>query len=490
MATQVDAVSEAQEADVVRAAMQDVLEAQRKAVLAESPVPPSVRIDRLERARALLVDHRHALADAMAEDYGGRPELLSLFSDIAPSVKALAFAKKHLRRWMRPERRRLEFPLGLLGAKAWIEYQPKGVVGLISPWNFPVNLTFAPLAGILAAGNRVMIKPSEITPATSETMARLIRDYFDETEITVITGGPEVGQAFASLPFDHLLFTGATSIGRHVMRAAADNLTPVTLELGGKSPVIVSRSADPAETARRVVVGKMMNAGQICLAPDYMLVPAEDEDDIAEALVTAASALYPTVKANPDYTPVVNARHKARLMAHIADAERQGAEITVVNPAGEDFTADENSTVLPLHILRKVTDDMTVMQEEIFGPLLPVVGYASIEDAIAYVNARPRPLGLYYFGRDGEEERRVLDRTVSGGVTLGDVLWHVAHEDLPFGGIGPSGMGVYHGRDGFRTFSHARSIYRQSRLNVGRLIGAEPPYGTRLRKVVEMQIRK
>ncbi len=490
MATHVDAVSAEQEAAVMRAAMRDVLEAQRKAVLAESPVPASVRIDRLDRARALLVDHGTTLAEAMAEDYGGRPELMSLFSDIAPSVKALAFAKKHLRRWMRPERRRLEFPLGLLGAKAWIEYQPKGVVGLISPWNFPVNLTFAPLAGILAAGNRAMIKPSEITPATSETMARLIAEYFDETEITVITGGPEVGQAFAALPFDHLLFTGATAIGRHVMRAAADNLTPVTLELGGKSPVIVSRTADAAETARRVIVGKMMNAGQICLAPDYMLVPAEDEDDIVAALAAAARALYPTVRANPDYTPIVNARHKARLMAHIADAEKKGAGITVVNPAGEDFAADENSTVLPLHILRHVDDSMTVMQEEIFGPLLPVVPYRAIEDAIAYVNARPRPLGLYYFGRDPEEERRVLDRTVSGGVTLGDVLWHVAHEDLPFGGIGPSGMGVYHGRDGFRTFSHARAIYRQSRINIGRLIGAEPPYGTRLRKIVEMQIRK
>ncbi|RMD87071.1 MAG: coniferyl aldehyde dehydrogenase [Alphaproteobacteria bacterium] len=470
--------------------METVLAAQRKAVLAESPVSAAVRIDRLERARALLVTHRDSLADAMAEDFRGRPRLMSQFSDIAPSVKALAFAKKHVRRWMRPERRRLEFPLGLLGAKAWIEYQPKGVVGLISPWNFPVNLTFAPLAGILAAGNRVMIKPSEITPATSDTMARLIREYFDETEITVITGGPEVGQVFSALPFDHLLFTGATAIGRHVMRAAADNLTPVTLELGGKSPVIVSRSADLAETARRVIIGKMMNAGQICLAPDYMLVPEEAVAPAVEALEAAATAFYPTVKANPDYTPIVNARHKARLLAHIEDATRKGARITVVNPAGEDFTADENSTVLPLHILRDVDDGMTVMQEEIFGPLLPIVSYRAIEDAIAYVNARPRPLGLYYFGRDREEERRVLDRTVSGGVTLGDVLWHVAHEDLPFGGIGPSGMGVYHGREGFRTFSHAKSIYRQSRINIGRLIGAEPPYGERLRRIVELQIRK
>lgn len=467
------------------AAMVDVLAAQRRAFLDELPVAKEVRRDRLTRAIALLVDHRDDLAAAMDADFSGRPRLMSLFTDIASSVKALKFARKKLSGWMKPERRSLEFPLGLLGASGRIDYQPKGVIGLISPWNFPVNLTFGPLAGIFAAGNRVMIKPSEITPETSELMARLFREYFDETEVSVITGGPDIGQAFAALPFDHLLFTGATSVGRHVMRAAADNLTPVTLELGGKSPVIVSQSADMAAMGERVIIGKMMNAGQICLAPDYMLVPEDHIDRVREALMAAALKLYPTTEGNDDYAAVVNQRHRARLAAHIADAREKGARVTVVTPAGAD-----GGSRMPLTLIEQAGDDASVMREEIFGPLLPLVPYRRIEDAIAYVNAHDRPLGLYYFGRDATEERQVLERTISGGVTVNDVVWHVGHEDLPFGGIGPSGMGAYHGRDGFRTFSHAKSVYRQTSFNLARLIGALPPYGDRLRKTLGLQIRK
>jgi len=476
--------------DALTPALQAVLEAQRSAFLNECPVPADGRADRLKRATALLVDHQGELVDAMAEDYEGRPAAMSRFTDIAPAVKALGYARKHLKRWMRAEKRPLEFPLGLLGARARVEYQPKGVVGLISPWNFPVNLTFAPLAGILAAGNRVMIKPSEITPHTSEVMARLIADYFDELEITVITGGPDVGQAFTALPFDHLLFTGATEIGRHVMRAAAENLTPVTLELGGKSPVILSQSADLEQAAERLVLGKMMNAGQICLAPDYVLAPQDRMDAAEQAIADAAARMYPSIKANPDYTAIVNARHYTRLMETVADAREKGATVHVVNPAGESFGDDDNSHVMPLHILRDVTDDMRVMQEELFGPVLPLVACADVDAAIDFVNRRPRPLGLYYFGTDKAEERRVLDRTVSGGVTVNDVLWHVSQETLPFGGIGPSGMGVYHGAEGFRTFSHSKPIYRQTGRNLARLVGALPPYGKKLDQTLKLQIRK
>lgn len=474
----------------VRAALMDVYDAQKRAFLDDCPVSIDVRRDRLDRAIAILMTHGEELADAMAADFSARPRLMSMFSDIAPAIKSLRYAKKHVDRWMRAERRSLEFPLGLLGAKGEVQYHPKGVVGLISPWNFPVNLTFGPLAGILAAGNRVMIKPSEITPKTSALMESLFGRYFDSREICVVTGGVDVGRAFSEVPFDHLLFTGATSVGRHIMRAAAESLTPVTLELGGKSPVVISESADLEKAAERIIIGKMMNAGQICLAPDYLLVPKGRLTEIHDHLVAAAQRLYPSVRDNENYTAIVNRHHKARLYGHIEDAHAKKAAVTVVNPAGERFTADDNGTVMPLHLLTSVTDDMTVMQEEIFGPLLPILPYDGIEDAIAYINAHDRPLALYYFGEDRTEEQAVLDRTHAGGVTVNDVVWHVGHETLPFGGNGASGMGAYHGREGFLTFSHARAVYRQTGFNLARMIGLIPPYGAKLKRALRMQIGK
>src|SRR5690606_25777581 len=291
----------------------------------------------------------------------------------------------------------------------------KGVVGIIAPWNFPVNLIMSPLAGVFAAGNRAMVKTSEFTPVTAALFEELAPRYFDSSELAFVSGGPDVGKAFAELPFDHLLFTGATGIGRHILHAAADNLTPVTLELGGKSPVLLGRSADIARATERVALGKMMNAGQICLAPDYMLVPEDKEAEVVAGLTAAASAMYPTVLANPDYTAIINDRHFERLTGWIEDARAKGAEVIAVNPANEDF-GGTNSRKIPLHIVRNPTDDMTVMQEEIFGPILPVRTYRDMESAIEEVNRRDRPLGLYYFGSDAAERRRVLDRTISGGV--------------------------------------------------------------------------
>lgn len=468
--------------------MESTLAAMRAAFMAELPVGIAVRKDRLRRAIALVKDNADAFCDALSEDFGHRSRDQSLVTDIAGSVGPLNHALKHLDGWARREKRKVQFPLGLLGAKAWVEYQPKGVIGVIAPWNFPVNLVMAPLAGIFAAGNRAMVKTSEFTPRTAAVFAEACPKYFAADELAFFDGGPEVGKAFAGLPFDHLLFTGATGIGKHILHAAADHLTPVTLELGGKSPVIVGKGANLKQATERVALGKMLNAGQICLAPDYMLVPAADEPQVVEGLKSAAAAMYPKLLSNPDYTSVVNDRHFQRLRDWLADAEAKGATVETVNPAGEDFTAT-NSRKMPLHIVRDVTDDMTIMQEELFGPVLPIAKYAGIDDAVAQVNRRDRPLGLYYFGSDAGERRRVLDRTISGGVTLDDVVFHVSMEDLPFGGIGPSGMGSYHGLDGFRTFSHAKAVFKQAKLDVAKLAGLKPPYSKTTRATAQRQMK-
>ncbi len=469
-------------------AMRDTLDRQRAAFTAELPVTAATRRDRLTRALALILDHRTRLVAALSEDFGHRSTEMSLVTDIMASVKPLKHALKHLDRWMKPEKRGLDFPLGLLGARAWIEFQPKGVVGIISPWNFPVNLTFAPLAGVLAAGNRAMIKPSEFTPVTSALMQELIAAAFDATEVAVVTGGAEAGKAFSELPFDHMIFTGGTGIGRHVMAAAAKNLVPLTLELGGKSPTIISRSADIGRATDRIAMGKMMNAGQICLAPDYVLAPRDKEEEVVEGLKAATARMYPTLLANPDYTSVLGARHRERLEAHVADARAKGAKVTIVNPANEDF-GRQNTNKMPLHILQDVTDEMTVMQEEIFGPLLPIVPYERTDDAIDRVNGRDRPLGLYWFGQDKAEERRILDRTVAGGVTINDVIFHISAQYLPFGGIGPSGMGSYHGLDGFREFSHAKAVYSQPKIDLAGLAGFKPPYGPKTAKALARELK-
>lgn len=466
----------------------NVLERQRQAALSDGIPAPEIRVDRINRAIGLLVDHQDEIADAMRQDFGHRSVHASLLTDVAGSIGPLKFARHNLRRWMKPERRKVTpGVLGLFGARARVEYQPKGVVGIISPWNFPVQLTFAPLAGVFAAGCRAMIKPSEFTPVTSELMARLFSSVYDESEVAVVLGGPEVGAEFTKLPFDHLLFTGATSIAYHVARAAAENLVPTTLELGGKSPVIIGRSADMKLAATRVMLGKTLNAGQICLAPDYAMVPEARVEEFVREARHAMEAMYPSLKDNPDYTSVINQRHYDRLQGYITDARAKGADIVELNPLNEDFRQQPYRKIPPTLILNP-TNEMTVMQDEIFGPLLPVMGYRSMEEAIDFVNGRPRPLGLYYFGNDKAEERRVLSHTTSGGVTVNDVVLHVSMEDLPFGGVGPSGMGAYHGVEGFRTFSHAKAVFRQSKLDVTAMV--RPPYGERFKKIVASQIKR
>ncbi len=471
------------------ARMDDVLKRQRAAFTAAMPEPLSVRSDRIDRAVALLVDHKDAFAKAVSADFGHRSTEQTLMTDIMPSVGALKHAKKHLAAWSRDDKRKAMFPLGLIGARAKVAYQPKGVVGVIAPWNFPVGMVMVPMAGILAAGNRAMIKPSEFTERVADLFAEVVPQYFAQEEMAVFTGGVEVGTAFSKLPFDHMIFTGATSVGKHIMRAAADNLVPVTLELGGKSPTFIGRSADRKKAGTRIAMGRMMNAGQICLAPDYLLVAREQEDEMIASVKSGVAEMYPTLLSNDDYTSVVNGRNFERLQGYLADAREKGAELIEVNPAREDFKSS-NGNKMPLTIVRNVNDDMKVMQEEIVGPILPVMTYDSIDQAIDYVNAHDRPLGLYYFGQDKAEEEKVLGRTISGGVTVNDVLFHNAMEDLPFGGVGPSGMGNYHGFDGFKTFSHARAVYSQSGMDVGKLSGFKPPYGKATRSTLARELKK
>ncbi len=470
------------------AAMNALLARQKAAHLRDGAPTAAQRIANLDRCIKLLIDNRAAIEDALNADFGSRSREATAFTDIAGSIGPLKHARDHLAKWMRPEKRKpTPAILGLFGAKAEVRYQPKGVVGVISPWNFPVNLTFAPLAGILAAGNRAMIKPSEFTPATSDLMKTMFASAFSEEEIAVVVGGPEVGQAFAGLAFDHMIFTGATGIARHVMRAAAENLVPLTLELGGKSPVILGKSADIATASTRIMNGKTLNAGQICLAPDYVLTPRDSLEPFIAGAQAAVARMFPTIRDNPDYTAIVAQRHYDRIMGYVEDARAKGARIVELKPEGEDLSQQEHRKIAPTLIIDP-TDDMTVMQEEIFGPLLPVKTYAGIDEAIAYVNKGERPLGLYYFGSDEAEREKVLAATTAGGVTINDVIFHVAQENLPFGGVGPSGMGSYHGQDGFKEFSHKKAIYTQIKMDAP-LAQMRPPFGPAIRKYLDGQMK-
>jgi coniferyl-aldehyde dehydrogenase len=475
--------------DPITESMMKTLQMQRDDFINEGQVSAEVRIDRLNRGIAAISKHQDRLVEALNSDFSCRPRELSMLTDIAGSIMPMKNAAKHVRKYMKPEKRKTLFPMNLLGGRSRIEYQPLGVVGIISPWNFPVNLTFGPLADILAAGNRSIIKPSEFTPSVSDVMAEVIREAYDEKEVAIFTGGPEVGAAFTSLPFDHMIFTGATSIARHVMAAAAKNLVPVTLELGGKSPVLISRSADVKKAVSRIMLGKTMNAGQICLAPDYLMVPEEKLDEVIEEIRSVVSEMYPKLLDNPQYTSVVNSRHYQRLMENLDDARSKGGEVIEMNPAGEDFTNQQGTQKIPPTVVKNPSEDMRVLEEEIFGPLLPIKTYKDFRETIDYVNSKPRALAVYYFGDNAAEERDVLERTTSGGVCLNDVIMHIMQEDLPFGGVGPAGMGSYHGHDGFKTFSHAKSIYKQSKFDIAGLAGMRPPYGPKTENSIKMQTK-
>ncbi len=459
---------------------------QRKASRAQPYPSLELRRDRLTRLIELLCTHQDALCAAVAEDFGVRSALSTKLFDILPPLNALKYARSHLPRWMRPQRRRSSFPYNFIGARSRVRCVPLGVVGNISPWNFPLTLALSPLGGMLAAGNRVMIKPSELTPRTSEALRSLVAEYFSADEIHVVTGGADVAAAFSALPFDHLLFTGSTAVGRRVAQAAAPHLVPVTLELGGKSPVLVSDSADLAEVATKVIFAKTTNAGQICLAPDYVVVSRSRRDELVRQLQRAAAVLYPSGLASPDYANVISGHHVQRLRAHLDDAVRRGNRVIPLFDAGSGVGGDPRR--LGPSLVAVEAEGGTIMDEEIFGPILPVVAVDNLSDALRLVASRSRPLAVYYFGSDRGEIERISTEIVCGGLVLNDLMMHFLQDDLPFGGVGDSGMGSYHAEEGFRRFSHATAVFEQSRwVDLGWLL--RPPYGTRIARLLKMQIK-
>jgi coniferyl-aldehyde dehydrogenase len=444
----------------------------------------SDRMTFLDRLGEGLKRWEERLATAVSDDFGSRSRHETAVAEIFPSLATIKYLRKHLRGWMRPERRHIG--LIFMPAAGRVVRQPLGVVGIIAPWNYPIQLAIIPLMTAIAAGNRVLIKPSELTPRTSEALRGLLSEVFPHDVVGVVTGGADVGAAFSRLPFDHLLFTGSTSVGRHVMRAAAENLVPVTLELGGKSPAIVHGDYPLDHAVQRIAVGKLLNAGQTCIAPDYALVPEDKVEPFVAEFQTTVAKLYPRLADNPDYSAIVSERHYARLVDLVADAKQRGARVVEVNPASETFAASARK--LPPTLIIGAPDEAPVMQDEIFGPVLPIVAYKSLADAIAYVNARPRPLALYYFDRDASRVRQVLSQTTSGGACVNETLLHIAQDDLPFGGVGPSGLGAYHGREGFETFSHRKSVFHQARWNSASLL--LPPYGQKMDRLLNLLVGK
>ena len=461
--------------------LEALVELQRTKFRAEGEVTYSTRIDRLKRLKALIVENKTEFAETTKREFGGaRSYEFSLFSEFASKVEGIDYAMKHLKEWMKPEKRKTNKPMNFLGGKSQVRHFPKGVVGIISPWNLPFGLTVAPLTGALAAGNRAILKPSEFVPETAALFAEIIPKYFSEDEVAVVTGGADISQRFAELPFDHLLFTGSSNIGAKVMQSASKNLVPVTLELGGKSPVIIGRSAKLDLAGTRLTFGKLLNGGQLCLSPDYVVVPNELEEQLIARVVHEAQSMYPNITENEDYAGVINERHFARLQNYIDDAVAKGAKLTIV---GADKTrASEDNRRMPLHILQNVNEDMLVMHEEIFGPILPVMTYSDVAEVPDMIEPRRNPLAMYYFGKDKREQEYLLSNVQSGGVCINDITLHYVQEDLPFGGVGASGMGAYHGPEGFRSLSHARAIYSQTMIDVLPIIGARPPFGEKFRK--------
>ncbi|MBD9677481.1 coniferyl aldehyde dehydrogenase [Pseudomonas sp. PDM18] len=453
--------------------LETLLERQRQAYRANPMPDAGQRIQWLKSLANLLVTEQKAIIDAINADFSNRSADETLLAEVLPSLHGVHYAAKRVKKWMKPSRRSVG--MQFMPASAKVIYQPLGVVGVIVPWNYPLFLAIGPLTGALAAGNRVMIKMSESTPESARVLKELLGKVFPEDLVAVVQGEVDVGVAFSKLPFDHLLFTGATSVGKHVMRAAAENLTPVTLELGGKSPAIVSASVPMKDAAERIAFGKSLNAGQTCVAPDYVLVPQNRVDEFVESYRQVVQGFFPKLENNPDYTAIINERQLSRLNGYLADAQARGATVVPLFPQAQGRR-------LPQALVLNVTDEMKIMQEEIFGPLLPVIPYQSLDQALSYINERDRPLALYFFGYDKREQDHVLAQTHSGGVCLNDTLLHVAQDDMPFGGVGPSGMGHYHGHEGFLTFSKAKGVFSKPRFNAARVI--YPPYGKSLQKLV------
>ena len=431
---------------------------QRNAFMRDGAPTLTQRRADLKKFKSAMIGRRKEIEDAVNADFGHRSRHETAIVEILGVIEGIRYLDRNLRKFMRPTRRHVA--LHMRFGKARVEYQPLGVVGVISPWNYPINLSLMPVVTAIAAGNRVMLKPSKFTPATNKVIATMLSEIFPKEQVAVVNSD---GAAFSKLPFDHLVFTGSTSVGRAVMKAASDNLVPVTLELGGKSPVIIAKGYSLDKAASRIVFGKLLSAGQTCIAPDYALVHETEVDAFIKAYDNSVKTAYPEGPTGIDYTSIVNEQQYSMLKELLDDARTHGAQVIEVGNRPDD--ASSRPHTLPPTIVLGVTDDMRIANEEIFGPILPIISYHSIEDAITYVNVRPRPLALYYFGNDNENRRKVLSRTTSGNVTINGTFSHIAQDDLPFGGVGDSGMGAYHGIEGFRTLSHAKGIFEQGRWN-------------------------
>ena len=439
--------------------MREILEIQRKAFLEEGEPSLNQRIDRLKRCIALIETHDEKIINALNNDFKNRSKGEILTSEISQSVRNLNFTIKKLKKWMKPQSRPSSFMANMLGSKSILKPSPLGTVGVIAPWNFPVGMVFYPAASIFAAGNRIMAKPSELTPNTADVIKEGVEKYFDESEFSVTLGGPEVGAEFSALPFDHLLYTGSGRVGKKILASAANNLVPTTLELGGKSPTIISDGMDLNLIAKRIMFVKTLNAGQICLSPDYIFIKRGLENDLINGLKETFNDFF-TEKNQDDYTSMVNENHFKRMDQYIQDAKEKGAVVTDLAPID-----NPDNNIMSTKVLLNVNDEMLVMQEEIFGPLLPVMVYDDLSEVVNYVNDHDHPLGLYFFGDDKKEQEFIINNTRSGGVTINDVMFHLMQSELPFGGVGPSGNGHYHGYEGFLNFSNLRSIYYQTKID-------------------------
>ena len=447
-----------------------LLRLQRAAVNAQPYPDAAIRKDRLRRALDATITNEKRIIEATRADFGKRPELTTLAADLLYPVGHLRHALKNVEKWMRVEKRKADFPFNILGARAYVLYQPLGVVGIMAPWNLPFALGYAPLAGVLAAGNRAMIKPSELTPHTSALMAEITSGNFDADEVSVVQGDLDTAAWFSALPFDHLIFTGGAPIARHVMRAAADNLTPVTLELGGKGPVILAPGADVEKLAGKIVSVKLANAGQACIGLDHVRVHRSQLDAFVAAVRRRTAEYFPDYRNNPDLSNVFLEKQRTRLARIVEDAVARGAEVEVLGGERGDLAEDP---AFPFVLLVDPPKDSMAMQDEIFGPVLPIVGYDRLEDVAAEIRAGERPLALYFFGGTRSQQDFMLRNTWSGGVTFDDTMLHALTQDLPFGGVGHSGMGRYGGFAGFKTFSNARSVAHPAKID---LMALEPPY--------------
>jgi coniferyl-aldehyde dehydrogenase len=457
-----------------------LFDTQYRASRAQIDVPLALRRDRLLRMKSLLDTHGAALAKAVQADFGVRSPQLTEIADLFVLRSLMSHTLKHLARWMKPVK--VSTPIYLQPSRGYLQRQPLGVVGVVSPWNYPVQLSLGPVITALAAGNRVMLKPSELTPQTSQLLEELLGKAFTADEVCVVQGDGAMAAEFAALPFDHLFFTGSTAVGRKVAQAAAANLTPTTLELGGKSPCVIDASCNLQAAAIKIAHGKLLNAGQTCIAPDYVLLPQGQEAAFAEAFASAVAKLFPTIAGNPDYAAIISPRHLERLQAMLVKAQADGARLQVIGSASAVGDAANAARQMAPVLVFNASDDSALLSEEIFGPILPVLPYTSMDEAIRYINARPRPLALYWFGTDTAARDKLLANTVSGGVTVNDTLMHIAHENLPFGGVGDSGWGSYHGEAGFLRLTQQKPVMVQSKWARGDLF--YPPYGKRFDQVM------